>query len=207
MKFIPAQIALFLDLETTGLLANAPGANILEIGMLAVEVPTFREVDAWSSLIVDIGQLGRPGAPIGDVLAGCNDYVRKMHTENGLRADLEAAAEAARAGGEYPRLFDVQQAALAFYNKHASGRSVYMGGAKPAFDRGWLDYHMPALAKKFHYRDFDTNAFFILREYMFGVEKVGQKHRVLDDCRQAVRVVHEHFNLMRQLFGQRPGPG
>lgn len=207
MKFAPPQVALFLDLETTGLLPNAPGANILEIGMLAVEVPTFREIDSWSSVIVDIGQLGRPGAPIGDVLAGCDDYVRKMHTESGLHADLVAAAEAARAGGDYPRLFDVQQAALAFYNKHASGRRVYLGGANPDFDRRWLEYHMPALAKKFHYRGFDTNAFFILREYMSGAEKSGQRHRVLGDCRQAVNVVHEHFDLMRQLFGQRPGPG
>ena len=201
MKFAAPQTALFLDLETTGLYPGAPGAAILEIGMLAVEVPSFREIASWSSVVVELGQLG------GDVLTGCDDYVRKMHTENGLKADLEAKAAEMKAGAAGPRLFKVQQEAIAFYNRHASGRKVYMGGAKPSFDRGWLDHHMAALAAKFHYRDFDTNAFFILREYLVGVEKCGQRHRVLDDCRQAVRVVHDHFSFMRELFGPKPVAG
>jgi oligoribonuclease (3'-5' exoribonuclease) len=200
VKLAAPQVAIFLDLETTGLYPLAPGAAILEIGMLAVEVPKFREIDSWSSLVVELDRLDDP-------LRGADDYVRKMHTENGLEADLKAAVKQFRSFGPsaLPRLFDVQQAAIAFYNKHASGQKVYMGGAKPAFDRGWLDHQMPQLAKKFHYRDFDTNAFFILREYMFGAEKGGQKHRVLDDCRQAVRVVHEHFELMQKLFGPKAG--
>ena len=195
MKFAEKQTALFLDTETTGLYPNAQGAALLEIGILAVEVPTFREIDSWSSVIVELDRMADP-------LKGCDDYVRKMHTENGLLGDLSAAIQS----GQLPRLFDVQQAAIQFYNKHASGRKVYLAGAKPDFDRNWLDVHMPALAKKFHYRGFDTNAFFILREYMFGVEKSGQRHRVLDDCRQAVKVVHDHFDLMRQLFGAKSAP-
>jgi oligoribonuclease (3'-5' exoribonuclease) len=206
MKFAAPQVAIFLDTETTGLYPNAPGAALLEIGMLAVEVPSFREVDAWSSVIVELDRLNDP-------LHGCDDYVRKMHTENGLLADLQVVIGASKGHdpAPLPRLFDVQQDAIRFYNRHASGRKVYLGGSKPDFDRAWLDVHMPQLAKKFHYRGFDTNAFFILREYMFGAEKSGQRHRVLDDCRQAVKVVHDHFDLMRQLFGRggnnRPGDG
>jgi oligoribonuclease (3'-5' exoribonuclease) len=195
MNFAQPQIAIFLDTETTGLVPNAPGAALLEIGMLAVEVPSFREIDSWSSVIVELDRLDDP-------LKGADDYVRKMHAENGLEKDLRAAIAGSREPGwKLPRLFDVQQAAIAFYNKHASGRRVYLGGSKPDFDRDWLDHHMPALVKKFHYRGFDTNAFFILREYLVGVEKSGQRHRVLDDCRQCVSVVHEHFNLMKALFG------
>jgi oligoribonuclease (3'-5' exoribonuclease) len=197
MKFVAPQVAIFLDYETTGLLPAAPGAALLEIGMLAVEVPSFREVDAWSSVIVELDRLADP-------LKGCDDYVRKMHTENGLLVDLQGVIKAGAGlnGAPLPRLFNVQQAAIDFYNRHASGRRAYLCGAKPSFDRAWMDHHMPALAKKFHYRDFDTNAFFILREYMFGVEKSGQRHRVLDDCRQAVQVVHDHFDLMKKLFGR-----
>lgn len=189
----PSQTAIFLDLETTGLYPNEPGADILEIGMLAVDVPSFREIDSFKSLVIELDR-------IDDPLRGADDYVRKMHTENGLLADLQQAI-AASPGRSLPRYFDVQQAAIQFYLKHAAGRKVYLCGAKPAFDRGWLDMKMPQLAKKFHYRDFDTNAFFILKEYLFGAEKSGQKHRVLEDCRQAVRVVHDHFDLMRRLFG------
>ena len=207
MNRAPSQTAIFLDLETTGLYPNEAGADILEIGMLAVDMPSFREIDSWSSLVVEPGRASE-GA---DLLAGCDDYVRKMHTGNGLLADLERARDAwlngptGKATGPLPRYFDVQQAAIAFYQKHAAGRKVYMSGAKIAFDRNWVDHKMPALAKRFHYRDFDTNAFFILREYLFGAEKSGQKHRVLADCRQAVQVVHDHFDLMKHLFGGSKG--
>lgn len=200
MKFAPSQTAIFLDLETTGLYANEPGADILEIGMLAVDVPSFRELDSWSSLVVEPDRLADP-------LKGADDYVRKMHAENGLLRDLEKAIAESRETppAPLPRYFDVQQKAIAFYLKHAAGKKVYLAGAKPSFDRSWLDAKMPQLAKKFHYREFDTNAFFILREYLFGAEKDGQRHRVLDDCRQAVKVVHEHFDLMRQMFGAKAG--
>jgi oligoribonuclease (3'-5' exoribonuclease) len=194
LKFAPPQTALFLDLETTGIFPNVPGARILEIGMLAVEVPTFREIEAWSTTIANIDS--------ADVLAGCDDYVRNMHTENGLKADLEM-----RPGsfGSPVALGPAQDSAIAFYNRHASGRRAYLAGANPDFDRRWLEYHMPNLARKFHYRGFDTNAFFILREYLFGAEKSGQKHRVLGDCRQAVQVVRDHFDLMKKLFSAKAG--
>jgi oligoribonuclease (3'-5' exoribonuclease) len=199
MIFAEPQTILLCDTETTGLIPNAPGAALLEIGMLAVQVPTFREIESWSSVVVELDRLDDP-------LKGCDDYVRKMHTENGLLADLQAAIKGGqgRTPKPLPRLFDVQQAAIAFYNKHASGRRVYLGGAKPDFDRAWLAHHMPALEKKFHYRGFDTNAFFILQEYLFGGDtlKKGQKHRVLDDCRQCIRTVHDHFDLMRKAFGR-----
>lgn len=193
------KVAIFLDLETTGLYANAPGADILEIGMLAVSVPAFREIDSFQSLVVEHDRLADP-------LKGCDDFVRKMHAENGLLADLQRAIEASRRTppAPLPRYLDVQQKAIQFYLKHAAGERVYLCGAKPSFDRSWLDVKMPQLAKKWHYRDFDTNAFFILREYLFGAEKCGQRHRVLDDCRQAVKAVHEHFDLMKKLFGKRP---
>jgi oligoribonuclease (3'-5' exoribonuclease) len=194
VKFAAPQTAIFLDLETTGLNPSGQGAALLEIGMLAVEVPTFREIDSWSSVIVELDRLEDP-------LKGCDDYVRNMHQENGLKADLEAVIAAARPAGKLPRLFNVQQAAVDFYNKHASGRKVYMGGANPSFDKGWLDRHMPTLARKFSHRNLDVNAFFILKEYLVGPVKSGTKHRALDDCRQSVQAVHDHFTFMRECFG------
>lgn len=199
MKLAAPQTAIFLDLETTGLFPKESGAAILEIGMLAVEVPSFREIDSWSTVMIS------NAAQLKDPLAGCNDFVRTMHTENGLSKDLVIAAAASqRIGRLSPSLAEAQAGAETFYNRHASGKRVYLAGAKPDFDRNWMDHHMPSLAKKFHYRGFDTNAFFILREYLVGVEKSGQAHRVLDDCRQAVKVVHEHFDLMKKLFGRPP---
>jgi oligoribonuclease (3'-5' exoribonuclease) len=202
MKRAPSQTTIFLDLETTGLDPKGPGQDVLEIGMLAVDVPSFRVVDTFQSLIIE-------PARAANVRQGADDFVLKMHTANGLWKDLEHEVELARARGglqTLPRYFDVQQRAAEFYNKHAAGRRVYMGGANPGFDRSWLEHFMPNLARKFHYRPFDTNSLFILREYMFGAEKSGQKHRVLDDCRQAVQAVHDHFELMSTLFARKAAP-
>lgn len=192
MKLAAPSVQIFLDLETTGLYPQEAGASILEVGMLAVEAPSFREVDSWSVTIKE------PGPQLQDPLAGCSDYVRTMHRESGLAAEL--ARDIGTPGGPV-RLMTAIAGATAFYLKHASGRRAYLAGANPDFDRRWLEVHMPAVASRFHYRGFDTNAFFVLREFLVGVEKSNQKHRVLDDCRQAARVVHDHFDLMRQLFG------
>lgn len=188
------EVWLFGDTETTGLVPTAPNATILELGLLAVEVPSFREVDAWSSVVVAPGRAS-------DVLAGADDYVRNMHTASGLKAELEAALRPAASGGAIPDLASVQAKAIQFFLKHCAGRKAYLGGANPSFDQDWLRVHMPQLIGKFHYRPFDTNAFFQLREALLGpAEKTNQRHRVLDDCRQAVKVVHEHFDLMAELF-------
>jgi oligoribonuclease len=184
MKFAEPQTMLFLDLETTGLNPQDPGAAILEVAMVACQVPTFREIDHFTTPVA------RPYQG-GDVLTGCDDYVRKMHTESGLAAEIASGM---------PRK-DAEQAAIAFYNKHCSGARVYLGGSNPDFDRRWLDFHMPALAKKFHYRNLDINSLFILKEYLIGREKSGTAHRALADCRQAIQGVHDHFTFMRQVFG------
>jgi oligoribonuclease len=198
IQLAPPQTYIFLDLETTGLLPNTAGANILEIGMLAVTAPSFKETAAWSSVVFDLHQLT-------DVLVGCDDYVRNMHTQNGLKADLEAVLETSKRVGTHvlPRLMKVQQDAITFYKTQGASR-VYLCGSNPDFDRRWLEFHMPQLARLFHYRNLDVNSLFILKEMLVGKQKGNAKHRVLDDCRQAVRGIHDHFTFMRELFGPRP---
>jgi oligoribonuclease len=183
-QFAPSQKMVFLDLETTGLAPSAPGAAILEIAMVVVEVPRFVEVDHFS---VPVARL--PGLKVDH---GCDEYVTKMHTESGLFADILAH------GVQRQQAEDL---AVAFYNRHCSGTSSYLGGSNPDFDRRWLDVWMTTLSRKLHYRNFDVNSLFILREYLTGRVKGNAKHRALDDCRQAIAGVHAHFTYMRQLFG------
>lgn len=186
LQFAPPQKIIFLDLETTGLnpSGNLTTAAVLELAMVAVEVPRFRELEHYTTPIARA-----PGIPLQ---AGCDDYVRKMHTESGLFADIEARGI---------QRGDAEKAAVAFYNRHCSGYRVALAGSNPDFDRRWLEVWMPELARKFLHRNFDVNSFFLLKEYLVGREKSGTKHRALDDCRQAIAGVHQHFDLMRSIFG------
>jgi oligoribonuclease (3'-5' exoribonuclease) len=181
---VTTQTTIVLDLETTGLFPAEPNAAILEIAMIAVKVPFFRELATWHTPV---------RRPFDDQLKGADEIVRKMHEDSGLAAELAA-------GAGVP-LGTAEAQALQFYNRCCSGSRVYLMGANPDFDRRWLEHHMPNLAKKFHYRNLDVNSLFILKEYLQGKEKTGTRHRALDDCRQAIAGVHAHFDLMRSLFG------
>lgn len=187
MKFADPQIIVFLDLETTGLnpTGNLHTAAILEIAMVAVEVPRFREIEHFSTCVARA-----PGiAPE----AGCDAYVTKMHTDSGLFADMRALSMSRQ---------DAERQAVAFYRRHlGGGNRVALAGSNPAFDRRWLDTWMPEVSRLFHYRNLDVNSLFLLKQYLVGVEKSQTKHRALDDCRQAIAGVHDHFNLMARMFG------
>jgi oligoribonuclease (3'-5' exoribonuclease) len=107
-----------------------------------------------------------------------------MHTANGLLDDLKTAKRTIQ---------EVEALARGFVNKHCGSEPSPLMGANPDFDRGFLRYHMPTLEKGFHYRNFDVNAFWQLRQYLFGTvgERKPTAHRALANCEQAVQNVHD----------------
>jgi oligoribonuclease len=195
---------IFADTETTGLEPKS-GQLLLEVGLLAVSEPDFAEIDAWSTPIQWLPE------QLDAALAG-NDFVRRMHTENGLLAELGASPMKLREQGGLPSLGQAQIEAKAFVNRHsknaqidAYGRpEIVLCGANPEFDRKWLAVFMPDLAAKFHYRNFDINSLWLLKRWLLGGEavKFGQKHRVLADCREAVATVHKFVEAFGEPFMQ-----
>lgn len=195
---------IWVDLETTCLDERHPDAAILEIGLVAVDA-RLNEVAHWSS-------------PIkfhhGD-LAACltRNGTFEMHQNSGLYGELigERSHLLFEAGG-LPTLAEAEAVACQFVQTFAppvflprrDGTGEYMAAGSPIcganvgkFDAIWLRAKMPKLAAMFHYRCFDTNAFF-MSEQRFGggpSTKGEVRHRSLDDCRQSIDTVRRFFGL------------
>ena len=185
---------IWCDLETNGLDPHKPDALILEIALVAVD-SSLRELAHWHSPIM-------PSR--GDWFSTLPPELVDMHSNSGLLGELRGARGLTRfeAGG-LPTLAQAQDVALQFVQQFGSppndrGRGTNtMAGANPSFDLGWVRAHMPAFAKMFHYRTFDTNTFFMSSAWLVGqpMQKTGVRHRALDDARQSLEVVRKFFGL------------
>jgi oligoribonuclease (3'-5' exoribonuclease) len=187
-------IIILSDLETTGGIGDESKADhlILEVGLLAVHVPSFTEVDSWSTPI---------RWPKHRILETANDFVLKMHTGNGLLSEIfnEPHPHDNVANGGLPSIWEAETMALGFLEHYADRAFTEMCGAGPEFDREFMKHHMPRLAKHWHYRNFDINAFWLLKQFM-GEWEGGQKpqdvpqpHRALPDCRRELQAVIDFF--------------
>ena len=178
---------IFLDLETTGL--DSKGGDILEIALVAVD-RRLNELAHWHS----------PVKPFhGDWRSRLEPRVREMHENSGLLGELLSERQHLKfeAGG-FPKREQAEAVALQFVTAYGTPRyangspSVHLAGAKVgSFDRRWLDEHMPRLSEAFHYREVDTNAYFLLELFITGSSglKGETRHRALDDARQSIQTV------------------
>lgn len=172
---------IFIDCETTGLKENTD--HILELALVAVELPTFREVAHFTSPVLP------PTWPT--VKRNLHEKVLAMHTNSGLIAELD------RAGDEAFSHF-VEGHALAFVREHSPQTLAFhtpMAGANPDFDRRFIRQRMPKLHAAFHYRNFDVRSITQLQDWVFGVAHVESPHRALADCRQAIQAVRTFLGV------------
>jgi oligoribonuclease len=171
---------IFGDCETTGLNENKD--HVLELALVAVEIPTFRIVDCAEWLVQP------PCWPT--IKRNLHERVLKMHTKTGLIAALDENM------GKQQR--DVEAEACAFVNQHAPRTLDWhtpLAGAGPDFDRRFLAKHMPRLVGLFHYRNYDVRSVTQLQEWVFGIEQAESPHRALADCLKAVEDVKKFLGL------------
>ncbi len=179
---------IFCDCETTGLDENKD--HILELALVAVELPTFREVAHYVSVVVP------PMWPT--VLRNMHERVCRMHAASGLLAEI------AQTEGERP-VHLVEGEAIAFVQQWAPQTLSWhtpLAGANPDFDRRFLRKRMPKLHARFHYRSFDVRAFTQLQDWVFGVEHRESPHRALADCRKAISDVREFIGIDDVVAGR-----
>lgn len=198
---------IFCDTETTGLQRDKQGNDItdkhliLEIGMLAINMPEMTEAEAWSTCI---------RWPKHRVLEAMDDFVLKMHTKNGLLSEIfnEPKPHDKVAFGGLPSLPEAEDMAIQFIQRNADEGGAHpdgrpeLCGANPDFERMFFSKHMPLLQNAFHYRNYDTNTFWLTRKFFGDWDSVKeqQPHRALPDCRREFQALVEHFTWCGQVL-------
>jgi oligoribonuclease len=171
----------WLDLEMTGL---DPARHVI------IEIATIITDDDLA-IISEGPDLVVHAQPTD--LALMDEVVRKMHTESGLLAAVEASdLSLAQAG----------LATLEFLKEHLKGdKRVPLCGNSIGVDRRFLGHQLPELEEFFHYRSIDVSTVKELCRrwspaiYGHAPKKVGS-HRALDDIRESIeelRYYREHF--------------
>lgn len=161
-------LALILDTETTG---NAPDSELLEIGMVMLDVPSLTELGEFTIVI----------EPSPEAFANMNDnhIVRQMHKVNGLLDDLAAHK------GVQP---DVADSLInKWLDQFTQERThiPYGGSGVSHFDRQYIIKQLPRLNKRITYWALDVGAV----RRIFALQGAStasidaKTHRALDDAK------------------------
>ncbi|WP_236684329.1 oligoribonuclease [Corynebacterium epidermidicanis] len=133
-------------------------------------------------------------------LAEMDDFVRTMHTDNGLLPEIEASTLS---------LQDAEDAVLQLIEEHCHpDHPAPLAGNSIATDRTFIRAHMPRLDEALHYRMVDVSSIKELarrwypRVYFAQPEK-GMSHRALADIVESIRELDYY---RRAIFVPQPGP-
>lgn len=173
----------WIDVETTGL--DPDDGYLLEIGCIITN-DKLEEQGRAAFLINSCAGI-HDTLGIERMQVCCDDFVREMHTKNGLWDDLRSK----------PTYTLVQLVPILseFIEKGAPlcGNSVH-------FDRLWLRAKMPEVEKLLHYRNIDVSTLKELYKRFVGVrEKSEPKHRVLDDLEGSIAELRFYLGAMGWL--------
>ena len=180
------QQLIFLDLETTGL--NPQDDLVLEIAMIAVD-DRFNEVATFERVIVRLPK---------DLDRRMNDFVREMHTANGLLEDTRPHVE----GKGVPQWNAYDDACS--WLPTAPDRLI-LAGNSIHFDRRFLREDYPDFEDRFYRRMFDVSAFLVAAQtYELPIPEQESGHRALADCRRSIAFAKHWCDVMR---GRQAGRG
>lgn len=161
----------WIDLETTGL--SPENDRILEIATVITD-SSLKELEAISQVVwVDATGLRM------------DDVVRKMHTDNGLLADLQWGLPLSTVGAHIVELIS---------DWSAAGGPIC--GSTPQFDRAFLRHHLPPVERLFNHRVFDVSSLILGELVRTGTAESpqcrgGDAHRALPDIRASISKARE----------------
>ena len=178
-----------IDIETTGL--DVERNVVLEVGIVVAHADGT-VIDTWSAVVSNnVGALAAPAT---------NDFVRKMHEDNGLRAE----AKAMLARGERTFEDEVEAEAVAFLAEHDALGYPMAGSSIGSLDRPMLARHMPKLADAFHYRNDDASTKrLLLAQLGYEVNRVETEnaaHRAVDDALASLRLLTDIEKGLKALL-------
>lgn len=182
---------IWVDLESTG--SREYVDPILEVGaVLTEEDAPWTEIESYSAVC-------KPGDPDWENLMG--DYVREMHTKNGLLDDVRSTSKT---------IFEIEDDLIAILSRHGKpGDFVLAGSGVGHFDRRMVRVQMPRLEAWLRYPNFDIGD--VRRILKFsgrgdlvrsGITQAVQgdenkAHRGLDDIRDHIAEAVEYSKMMR----------
>lgn len=178
----------WIDLEMTGL--DTQRHVIVEVAALVTDAD-LQILDEGLDLVVHATEAE---------LAQMDDFVRNMHTENGLLDEIRASSVS---------LEQAEDAVLELIAKHCDpAHPAPLAGNSIATDRAFIRAQMPRLDKALHYRMIDVSTIKELtrrwfpRTYYNQPEK-GMAHRALADIVESIRELDYY---RRSIFVDTPGP-
>lgn len=171
---------LWIDTETTGL--DPTTDDLLEIAVVVTR-NDLTEIGAFDIVI----------APDSDVAASVermDDFVRQMHTRNGLIEAMHGA------DAHHPRVADYLAAGAIDRLTVGHDGPFLLGGNSITHDRGFLALHAPQTFSRLHYRSIDVSG--IEQEMIrdgYGQQIAAWRdrfepsgaHRALGDIRDSIR--------------------
>lgn len=169
----------WVDLETTGL--DSKNGRILEYAVVFTD-PALDELGSTQGVVPQ---------DVAGVRALMDDYCTKMHTDNGLLAELEAiGASDVMTYEEHARVVEIQlmqvfQNMRSFVSDGVDDVIFVIAGSTIGFDRGWLKDHMPELEAMFHYRQLDVSSYKVGFPEIFG-SATSEAHRAMPDIRESI---------------------
>lgn len=170
---------LWLDIETTGL--DPETDFLLECAWIVTDAD-----------LVEV-ERGEMVLRVYDAPRFCDDFVREMHTKNGLLAEVARIV----ADG-FPA--DLGAALKAVIGRHEwSDEKPILAGSTPHFDRGFLDYDLGDLG--LHHRHFDVSTLKMAFRDALGEEPAGTEsiHRAMPDIEDSLAVARSYRNRIRGL--------
>jgi oligoribonuclease (3'-5' exoribonuclease) len=201
-------IALFLDLETTGL---GEDVTILELGAILYDLQRGQERQVFHYI---------RNAETMRFSTKVNPFVYEMHKKNGLWGDMDTKSGAShtiideRTGlpsrsvhTEWGLYIDPEPSielrilesieALGF-----TKGEIVLAGSSVHVDKRWLQIYMPRLEAFLSYRIIDVSSFKQIakiwgKQPIEGVEvkKTEPAHRALDDCRESIATLEKFRHL------------
>ncbi|CAM3105037.1 MULTISPECIES: oligoribonuclease [Corynebacterium] len=178
----------WVDLEMTGL--DTHRHVIVEVAALVTDAE-LNILDEGLDIVI--------GATEAE-LAEMDDFVTKMHTDNGLLDEIKASTVTMK---------EAEDAVLALLDKHCDkAHPAPLAGNSIATDRAFIREQMPRLDSALHYRMIDVSTVKELtrrwfpRAYFNQPEK-GMAHRALADIVESIRELDYY---RRSVFVESPGP-
>lgn len=178
----------WIDLEMTGL--DPKRHVIVEVAALVTDAE-LNILDEGLDIVV--------GASEAE-LAEMDDFVTKMHTDNGLLDEIKASTVS---------LQEAEDAVLELLATHCDpAHPAPLAGNSIATDRAFIREHMPRLDAALHYRMIDVSTVKELtrrwfpRAYFNQPDK-GMAHRALADIVESIRELDYY---RRAVFVDTPGP-